>query len=39
MGLQTRRIHFFNDFDPPADLAKIAESAGGALCSNSKRPK
>lgn len=38
-GVANETNTFFNDFDPPADLAKIAESAGGAYAQTVKDPK
>ncbi|KAA9023653.1 thiamine pyrophosphate-requiring protein [Niallia endozanthoxylica] len=37
-GVANEMNTFFNDFDPPADLAKIAESAGGAYAQTVKDP-
>ena len=37
-GVANETNEFFVDFDPPADLAKIAESAGGAYAQTVKNP-
>ena len=37
-GVANETNEFFVDFDPPADLAKIAESAGGAYARTVKNP-